>query len=155
MVYAVVRLKGTVHIREDVGRTLRYLRLNKKHSCVLLPETKEVIGMIRKIHNTITWGELNETTATVLISKRGRLPGNKRITDDYIKEKTGKTIEEFAKDIASDTIKFGEVPGLKPIFRLKPPSHGLERKGMTQEFSMGGSYGYRGEKINELLMRMI
>lgn len=155
MAFVVVRLRGTVHIKKDLARTLRLLRLNKKHNCIIVPETKEILGMIKKVSNVVTWGEINEKTASKLLSKRGRLPGNKRITEGYLKEKVGKTIEEAAKDIANGALKVKDVPGLKPVFRLKPPSKGLERKGLKAEYSMGGSFGYRGNKINDFLMRMV
>jgi large subunit ribosomal protein L30 len=155
MVYAVIRMRGLTHVKMDSRRTLILLRLNKKHHCVLIPETKEMLGMIRQVQNLVTWGEINEKTATELFSKRGRITGDQRLTDEYLKDKVGKNVENLVKEILNGSIKMKEVPGLKPVFRLKPPSKGLESRGMKREFSMGGSYGYRGEKINELLMRMI
>lgn len=155
MAYVVIRLTGSVHIKTDIGKTLNLLRLNKKNHCVVVPETKEIVGMIKKVKNAITWGELDEATIVKLILKRGRLPGNKRITEEYVKEKTGKTTDILAKEITQGSTKLKEIPGLKPVFRLNPPSKGLERKGLKKEFSMGGSWGYRGVKINELLKRMI
>ncbi len=43
----------------------------------------------------------------------------------------------------------------KPFFRLKPPVKGFERKGVKHPFSKNGAHGYRAEKINELISRMI
>lgn len=155
MMYAVVRLKGTVNIRKDIARTMDLLRLNRKHHCILVPATKENIGMINKVKNCVTWGEVNDETLAALLSKRGRIPGNKRFTEEYSKEKAKKSIEELAKELAEAKIKMNDVPGLKKVFRLHPPSKGLEKKGMKSEFSMGGSFGYRGKEINSLLKRMM
>ena len=43
----------------------------------------------------------------------------------------------------------------KLYFRLSPPKKGHGRKGVKHTFKEGGGLGYRGEKINELLKRMI
>jgi large subunit ribosomal protein L30 len=43
----------------------------------------------------------------------------------------------------------------KGFFRLQPPRKGFERKGIKTPFSKGGALGYRGEKINDLIKRMI
>ena len=39
--------------------------------------------------------------------------------------------------------------------RLNPPRKGYGRKGVKMPFLLGGAYGNRKEKINDLLMRMI
>ena len=41
------------------------------------------------------------------------------------------------------------------IFRLNPPRKGYGRKGVKIPFRMGGAYGDRKEKINDLLTRMM
>jgi len=41
------------------------------------------------------------------------------------------------------------------IFTLNPPRKGYGRKGVKMPFSLGGAYGNRKEKINDLLTRMI
>ena len=88
-----------------------------------------------------------------LLKKRGRIAGNKRLTDEYLKSKIGKNIEEVAKDVLAGNLKLKDIPGVKPFFRLKPPTRGF--RDLKKPFSMGGDYGYRGEHINELLKRMI
>ena len=39
--------------------------------------------------------------------------------------------------------------------RLHPPRGGFERKGIKLPFTKGGVYGNRGEKINDLVERML
>jgi large subunit ribosomal protein L30 len=153
--YAVIRLKGMVNIKAPVAKTMKMLRLNKKHHCILLQPTKQNIGMINRAKNCLTWGEINEEELTKLLRKRGRIPGNKRFTEEYSEEKAKKTIKDIAKELSEAKLKINDIPGLKPVFRLRPPKKGLEVKGMKKEFSMGGSFGYRGKEINSLLKRMI
>jgi large subunit ribosomal protein L30 len=155
MVFAVIRLKGKVNLKRDIEETLRYLRLNKRNHCVIIPTSKDAIGMITKVQPYVTWGELNEETLTSMLIKRGRLAGNQRLTEEYLKQKVGKSIKEFARELVIAKAKIKDVPGLKPVFRLKPPSKGLEEKGIKKPYSLGGATGYRGKDINELLMRMI
>ena len=40
-------------------------------------------------------------------------------------------------------------------FKLNPPRKGYGRKGIKMSFKQGGAYGDRGEKINDLIMRMV
>ena len=155
MVFAVIRLKGTVNLKKDVEVTLRSLRLNRRNHCIVLDASPGILGMINTVQPYITWGEVDIKTLVALLAKRGKLAGNKRLTEDYLKQKTGNSIEQFAQDILNKKIRMRDVPGLKPIFRLKPPSKGLEEKGMKKPYSLGGAYGYRGKDINELLLRMI
>jgi len=43
----------------------------------------------------------------------------------------------------------------KMFFRLAPPVGGFERKGIKLPFASGGALGDRGEKINDLIKKMI
>ncbi len=155
MAIAVVRIKGKVNVKKEVEKTLQLLKLYKKHHCTILPNKKEIIGMLKKVDRYIAWGELDEKIAKKLIEKRGKLPGNKKITPEYIKEKTGKGVDEIAKEVTEEKIRLKDIPGLKQFFKLKPPTKGFERKGLKKPYSLGGVFGYRGKEINALLERMI
>lgn len=41
------------------------------------------------------------------------------------------------------------------FFKMHPPKGGFERKGIKVPFTLGGAYGNRKEKINELIMKML
>ena len=41
------------------------------------------------------------------------------------------------------------------FYRLHPPVGGFERKGTKRSFKEGGALGDRGEKINDLIKRMV
>jgi large subunit ribosomal protein L30 len=43
----------------------------------------------------------------------------------------------------------------KKFFRLNPPRGGFGRKGIKIPFKVGGALGYRGNKINDLIKRMV
>ena len=136
---AVVRIRGSVNVQENVKDTLDMLRLNRVNHCVIIPKTPDFEGMLRKAMNYLTWGEIDPKVLEALIEKRARLPGNKRI------EK--KDVKVLAKKIEN-----GEELRIKPVFRLTPPSRGF--KSIRAQFPKG-DLGNRGEKINKLLERMI
>ena len=155
MILAVVRIKGKPNVKKEVERTMQLLKLYRKHSCVILPQKESIVGMLKKIDRYITWGEIDSNILKLLLEKRGRLPGNKRLTLGYLKDKVGKNFEELSKELIDSKIKIKDVPGLKSFFKLKPPTRGFEKLGAKKPYSMGGVFGYRGKEINLLLKRMI
>jgi len=140
MMFAVLRLRGTVKVSNDVIDTLAMLRLSRKMHCVLINESPSFNGMIRKVKDYITWGPINDETLKLLVAKRGRMPGNKRL-----KEGDAEKIVEV--------IKSGKKPVIVPVFRLSPPSKGFKHS--IKHSYPKGELGFRGEEINKLLMRMI
>ncbi len=153
---AVVRTRGRVHVREDIERTMKLMNLTRVNHCVVIDNRAEYLGMIKKVKDYVTWGEIDPEIFVKLLKKRGRLNGNKRIDDEYIAKNTKKkTIEEFADSFMKFKSELKDIPGLNPVFRLRPPRKGYERKGIKKPYSVGGVLGYRSERINELLERMI
>ena len=152
---AVIRIRGQIGLSRKVKDTLKMIHLFKRNSCVILDANPSYLGMLNLAKDYITWGELNETTFNALLKNRGKLPGNQIISEDYIKNKLGMSMDEFSKEFMSMKKELKDIPGLKPFFRLKPPIKGFENKGIKVPFSQGGSLGYRKDKINELIMRMI
>jgi len=152
---AVIRIKGKPGLKHDIKETFDKLRLYKKNTCVVISNTPSYIGMLEKIKNHATWGEVDSVTCQELLSKRGKLPGNKKFTDEYAKEKTKKDIKAFTEDFISFKKELKDIPGLKNFFKLSPPRKGFERKGIKVPFAQGGVLGYRKDKINDLIKRMI
>lgn len=152
---AVVRVRGKIGVARHVNDTLHLMHLYRQNGCVIVPNNPVYLGMIRRAKDYITWGEIDIDTFIELIKKRGRLAGNKQLTIEYIKEKLNVDVETLVKEVWSCKRKLRDIPGLKPFFRLKPPQKGFEREGIKKPFSMGGALGYRKEKINELIRRMM
>lgn len=111
----VVRLRGSIKVKQEIVDTLNMMKLYNKNNCVIVDSTPSMIGMLRKAAGYITWGEADEATIKLLKEKRGDV-----------------------------------VP-----FRLQPPRKGFGRKGIKIPFRYGGGMGYRGDKINDLVQRMI
>ncbi len=152
---AIIRIKGKPGLKKSVKDTFDMLRLYKKNHVVVVSSSPTYAGMLTKIKDAVTWGEIDEETFKLLLQKRGKLPGKAPLTEQYLKEKCNMTFDQFAKEFMSGKKELKDVPGLKPFFKLNPPINGFERKGIKEQFSMGGVLGYRKEKINELLRRMM
>ena len=152
---AIVRIRGKNHIQKTVADTLKMLRLYKPNGCVVVPNSPVYLGMIKKAKDYITWGEIDKETFKKMLTERGKVIGDKPVTEEYMKEKVKKGFEEFTEEYFSDKIELKDIPGFKTFFRLCPPSKGYERKGIKKPFSLGGALGYRKEKINDLIKRML
>ncbi len=136
---AVVRIRGAFTMRKEVKDTLKMLRLNRKNHCVLVRGTDSIKGMLQKTKDYVTFGEIGEEVLKGLIAKRGRI-GNRKVSQEEA--------ENFAKEI----LEQGKSNLLKPVFRLTPASGGFRE---VKQFYPRGELGYRGEKINELLEKMM
>ncbi|KSW12761.1 50S ribosomal protein L30 [Pyrodictium occultum] len=162
--YAVIRIRGRVDVHPDVEHTLALLRLHRKFHLVLYPSTLPGIwGMLHKVKDWATWGEIDRETLIELLRRRGRVPGNKPLTDDYVREKLGLKggIEELADKLLRAEIvlhrlydKRRKIWLIKPVFRLHPPRGGF-RGSIKKPYGAGGELGYRGPAINELIRRML
>lgn len=153
---ALVRVRGKVHLREDIQETLRHLNLHAVNHCIVIDNREQYRGMINKVNDYVTWGEIDEKTFQKLIAERGRTTGNKKLADEYLKEKTKyKTVKEFADSFMKFNAELKEIPEIKPVFRLSPPVKGHARKGIKKPYTLGGTLGYRGKEINQLIERMI
>jgi large subunit ribosomal protein L30 len=138
---AVVRVRGLANLRYVVKDTFKRLNLHNKNWCVVVEDTPITQGMIAKVKDYITWGEVTPEIFEELVKKRG---------EKYVgRTKDPKSLIEYNKFFVFGNIKY------KRYFRLAPPKKGYGRKGIKNNFTDGGTLGYRGDKINELIKRMI
>ncbi len=154
MVFAAVRVRGIVNVKPDIKRTLQLFRLTRVNHCVLLEENASTKGMLQIAKDYITWGEIDKAILSELIGSRGKLEGDKELTEDYIKSATSyNNLEKLSQAIIDNKFKYKDIPNVKPIFRLSPPKKGYE--GIKRSFVNKGALGYRRKEINKLLERMI
>jgi len=154
MTFAVVRVRGTVNVKPDTKKTLQLLNLTKANHCVLLEEKPSIKGMLQVVKDYVTWGEIDKNILNNLINSRGKLEGDKNLTDDYLKSSTSYgSIDKLSQAIMENKFKYKDIPNVKPIFRLNPPKKGYE--GIKRSFVNKGALGYRGKEINKLIEKMI
>ncbi len=69
---AIVRIRGGIRVRKDIKDTMDMLRLYRQNYCVVYEKTPSLVGMIKKIKDYVTWGELDDESIKMLVVKRGR-----------------------------------------------------------------------------------
>ena len=151
---AVVRVRGTINVRKEIEDTLKLLHLTRNCHATLIDNRPSYMGMLHKVQNQVTWGEVSKEVIALLLKKRGRLVGNKKLTDEYVKRLGFESIDDLAEAIYNLKVEFNKLPGIKPVFRLHPPRKGYKGS-IKKSYKSGGVTGYRGEAINDLLERMI
>lgn len=149
--FIALRVRGRTGIKGDIADTLDMLSLTRINHAVILPENPNYLGMLRKGKDYITWGEIDQETLTQLIEKRGRFPGRERFTPEALGGDYS-SAEELAEAILKEETTLEEV-GMKPVFRLHPPRKGYNH--IRKSFKEGGTLGYRGEEISQLIQKMV
>ena len=150
----VVRIRGVVSAQKETRETLQFLHLLHTNHAVLIDSRPAYKGMLQRVNSYITYGEPSKETVTMMLQKRAKLEGDKKLTNEYIQKAGYKSIDDLAEAIVNCKVQFQKLPDVQPLFKLHPPSKGY--KGKTKRgFKAGGEAGYRGEAINDLVKRMI
>lgn len=137
---AIVLVRGLARITTPIYDTLLLLRLTKKNHCIVVDDSPAYRGMLQKVKDFVTWGEISEKQFKELVAKRGV-------------EYTGREMDR-KKLYSYKTLNMDNKKYL-PYFCLNPPRKGFGRKGIKVAFKAGGGLGYRGDKINDLIARMV
>ena len=122
MSWVVVRVRSDVGVERSIKETMHMLNLTKVNHAVIIPENDQYRGMLQKAKDYITWGEADKELVETMLRERGRLVGDKPLTDDVVKEGSEfGSISELADAIVSNDATVKDVEGLKRVFRLHPP----------------------------------
>ena len=149
-----IRIRGLSDISQEIKDTLMMLRLTRNCHATLLDNRPAYEGMLRKSKNCITWGEISQENIALLLKKRGRLRGDKKLTDENAKNLGYDSLDDLAQAVFKVDVDFSSLPEIKPVFRLRPPTKGFKGK-VKKSYAAGGEAGYRGDSINNLLKRMM
>jgi large subunit ribosomal protein L30 len=152
----VLRLKGAFGTPIPLERALATLRLKRRFNAVLLENQVNVIGMLRNVKDYVTWGEVKTPEIVKLLRERGELEGGTIITDETVKKTFGEeSVDSLALGLTEGRLNLDSLwaKGLKPVFRLRPPSGGFETT-IKRPYGSRGELGSRGTKLSELLERM-
>jgi large subunit ribosomal protein L30 len=104
---------------------------------MLIHENASYQGMLQKVKDFVTWGEVNKKSVEKLLSARAGLQGSQ--------------LKETVDQLMKGEIRLKDITSL-PL-RLHPPIKGYE--GVKRPYKLGGALGYRGKDINDLLGRML
>ncbi len=149
-----VRIRGMSDISQEIKDTLNMLRLTRNCHATLIDDRPSYKGMLQKSKDYLTWGEVSQENIALLLTKRGRLVGDKKLTDEYAKELGYKSLDDLAEAIFKVEVECSSLSKVKPVFRLRPPKKGFKGK-VKRSYAAGGALGYRGDAINDLLKRMV
>jgi len=150
---AVIRVRGVSDIRKDIGDTLKMFNLTHNCHATLIDDRPSYLGMLQKAQNYVTWGEVSKEKIALLLRKRGRTVGNRKLTDEYAHKVGYESLDKLAEAIYNLEVQFKNLPDIKPVFRLHPPKKGYKGS-VKKSYKSGGVTGYRGEAINDLIKRM-
>ena len=149
----LIRIRGIPNVRKDIQETLKRLHLVRKYHATIVPDNDVYRGMIFKCKDFIAYGPADRETIKKLLIEKGRLIGNKPLTEEYIRKTLNITIDELADKLLTGEMTLKDIKGLKPVFRLHPPIGGF-KKSTKKHVTDGGELGYRKD-INELIKKMI
>ena len=133
--YAVTRVRGIPDRSSKVSTILEQMGLDKRNSTVLMPETEEVKGMIKKVKNVVTYGKVSE---------------------EFIEElQDMEDVSDLVEKADSGEISLSELrdEGFSTRFSMNSPSKGY--RNTKRQYKQGGSLGFRkNHEIEQLLNRM-
>lgn len=75
---ALILIRGLIGIRKDIKDALFFLRLRKKHACVVVEDTPSNRASALKCKDYITYGEIDDATLKMLLEKRGKKDPKKK-----------------------------------------------------------------------------
>ncbi|MBN1802949.1 MAG: 50S ribosomal protein L30 [Candidatus Lokiarchaeota archaeon] len=155
--YFAVRIRGAPGMNRKILDTLKMLRMHKVNHGVLVWAEPSFRGMLNKCKDFIAFGEIDEKTLLRLLRARGKIEGNKPLTEEHIKNMTNyKTMKDFAQGLLKGEVQYREkdVYKIKPVFRLHPPRKG-HRGTIKKHYAEGGVLGNVGVYINEIIHKMM
>jgi large subunit ribosomal protein L30 len=152
----IVRLRGTFAVPHHIERTLLSLRLVNKFNATLAKNSPSMIGMLRQVKDYVTWGGVEPTDVATLLKERGKVNGEIPLTNEFAKDMFAKdSIDSLATALATGEISLQSLwkKGVKPVFRLRPPSGGFKST-IKKSYTSTGQLGYRGSAIATLMTDM-
>ena len=157
----VVRIRGIVGVGPKPRKILQLLRLRQIHNAVFVRLNKATISMLRMVEPYIAYGNPTLKTVKDIVYKRGFAKVNKDrvpIADNSVVEQAlGKhgiiCVEDLVHEIYTCGPHFREATQFLWPFKLNSPTGGFRDK--LIHYNEGGDAGNRGERIGDLVNRMI
>jgi len=97
---AAIRIRGSIGLDAGKLKTFELLGLKAVHNCIVVEDTPQNKGMIKKVEGYVTFGEIDEETFVKLVSSRAA------VSEDRLKELKAKSLEELAKAVYSGKSDF-------------------------------------------------
>lgn len=117
---------------------------NKKLGVILV---RGLVELKQEIKDTLRMLNLQKKNACVIIDDTPVARGMLKKVESYV------TFGEVSDEVIA--LLKEKRPSSKKFYSLHPPRGGFERKGIKKPFNLKGALGYRGDKINDLIKKMI
>ncbi|ACP45703.1 ribosomal protein L30P [Sulfolobus islandicus Y.G.57.14] len=152
----IIRIRGWAKAPWYINETLEMLRLRYNFNTMMYPKTSQILGMLNKVSPYVTWGEIDPDTLKLLIIKRLETAKGDKVSDSYVKEVLKiENIDTMVKQLYEGKIYLHKLDQyFKLPIRLHPPKGGFKGS-VKRPYKNKGEFGYRGNKINELMRRMM
>jgi large subunit ribosomal protein L30 len=150
--YAVIRVRGHGKIKRKAVLTLEQMHLSRVNHMVLLPETDTTRRMLQIVKDYVTWGEVSGEVMGKLMDSAFLLEGDRKPSPGEMEKVSGMDGPSLLQSLAGGRTTLADLK-IKKVVRLHPPRHGWEA--VKRDYATGGSLGYRGSEINELISRML
>ena len=158
----IIRICGQwERIPKEIQTILAKFHLKELNNAIILFYNKDNFKMVKLIESYVTWGFINKYMIEDLLRKRGSVTfGNNEpneLNNVDIENSLGKLgivcIEDIIFELSKETQNAKEVLGYLGYFKLEKNDDGFEKANIS--FEKGGNQGFRGDKINALLKKMI
>lgn len=140
----IVRITGKIDLAPAVVRTFELLKLKKKFSCIVLDDTPESLGMLKRLQDYVAFGKLEEETLKQLLTKRAK-SGNKQANLD------AKNADAFIREFMDGKTDLKKLK-INNVFALHPPRGGFKKS--SKLLWPRGILG-QNKEINKLVLRMV
>jgi len=138
---AVIRVRGLGDASPDVRKTLDMLHICRNCHATLIDDRPAYIGMLKKAQHFVTWGEISKEILMLLLKEKGRLIGDKKLTDEYAQKIGYKSLNDLVEVLHKGEVEYKNLQDIKPVFRLHPPSKGYKGQ-VKKSYTVGGVTGY-------------
>ena len=80
--YVVIRVLGQADVARDIRLTMELLGLNRVNHATVIPENASYKGMLQGVKDYCTFGLIDEETLAAMLKARGKIVGDKPLTDE-------------------------------------------------------------------------
>ena len=158
----IIRICGQwERIPKEIQLILAKFHLKELNNAIILFYNKENFKMVKLIESYVTWGYINKYLIEDLLRKRGCITlGNNEpneLDNVAIENSLGRLgivcIEDIIFELTKETKNAKDVLNYLGYFKLETNDEGFDKANIS--FEKGGNQGFRGDKINALLKKMI
>lgn len=155
LIIVALKLRGSSRVKQTIQYTFMLLNLKKQYNATVLENNSSSLGMLEAVKDYATWGEASRETLIRLFSLQSPKVFDSSGPKHSRRKQAFKSVEELVDNLIKGKVSLASLKktGLKTTFTLHPAKGGF-RKGLKRPFTTGGELGYRGEKINELIVRL-